>query len=352
MKFKLLFFLFFGVGILLSQENNNTFEIHGEIKGEKRGKVKLILSGTPQYLLTKLNDGKFVFKGTIAGPMRATINHKNIKSLPFYIESSKINVSFAKTNVSVFKDTVGLRLTSKFSKTFIYTINSSTGSKSDDLYRAYIQFKKDNIEDENYRHLLFTYLNKKLDDYPNHLVYVTIISQLCYTQQHLSYPQLVHLINRIDLIQQFWYIRHQFKYHLLKFQRVAPGKFFPEKYVTDLNGNQHLISSSYGKYTLVHIWTSWCLTCKEKFSELKSLYTKYNPKGFNVIGVSKDKEIDVWKQAVKTNNFPWVNYYAPSLAYYLLMHSVPLTYLIDENARIVGVNLSLKEIEAILNKNL
>ena len=353
MKNWLLFILLLAFGTLSSQENNNRFEIHGEIEGEKRGKVLLKFQGFKQYLKTKLEDGKFVIKGELKRPTRVMLTYKNTNSIPFYIENSVINITFYKDNLLNVYDSLKLKKEPhKYSKKNEYNIRSIEGSLSEELYRDYIQFKKDNIHKPAYKHLLFNYLTEKLDKYPDNYVYVGIINQLCKRQEHLTYAQLVHLLNKLDLSQLDQYMRSSLLRNIEKLKNFTPGKPFPEKYASDQNGESKLISDAYGKYTLIDLWASWCKPCRVKNPKIKALYTKYKSKGFNVVGISIDRDTDNWKLAIKKDELPWTNYHSPGAHRELLVPSIPYTFLIDENAKIVGINLTEQEIETILEKNL
>jgi len=353
MKTWLIAISLFCLGSMFSQHNKGTFEIHGEIEGEKKGKVLLKFQGFNQYLKTKLEDGKFVIKGELKRPTRVMLTHKNTNSIPFFIENSVINVTFYKDNLVNIHDSLKLlKEPHKYSKKFEYDIRSIEGSLSEDLYRDYIQFKKDNIHKPVYKHLLFNYLTEKLDKYPDNYVYVGIINQLCRRQEHLTYAQLVHLLNKLDLSQLDQAMRSSLLRNIEKLKHFTPGKTFPEKYASDLGGNTKLISEAYGKYTLIDLWASWCKPCRVKNPKIKVLYSKYKSKGFNVVGISIDRDADNWKLAIKQDDLPWTNYHSPRAHRDLLVPSIPYTFLIDENAKIVGINLTEQEIEAILQKNL
>ena len=43
------------------------------------------------------------------------------------------------------------------------------------------------------------------------------------------------------------------------------------------------------KYTLVDFWFSHCKPCREELPKYKELYGKFNPKGFEMVGIATDK---------------------------------------------------------------
>lgn len=56
-----------------------------------------------------------------------------------------------------------------------------------------------------------------------------------------------------------------------------------------LDGKTVDFSQFQGKVVLVDFWASWCRPCRMSIPDLNSLYQKYSPKGFEVVGISLDK---------------------------------------------------------------
>ena len=63
------------------------------------------------------------------------------------------------------------------------------------------------------------------------------------------------------------------------------------------------------KYVLLEFWASWCLPCLKEVPNLKRLYSTYQGKGLEIIGVSLDEDKSSWLQAIekhKLNVWPQV----------------------------------------------
>ena len=63
------------------------------------------------------------------------------------------------------------------------------------------------------------------------------------------------------------------------------------------------------KYVLLEFWASWCLPCLKEVPNLKRLYSTYQGKGLEIIGVSLDEDKSSWLQAIekhKLNGWPQV----------------------------------------------
>ena len=79
---------------------------------------------------------------------------------------------------------------------------------------------------------------------------------------------------------------------------------------------------------------------------------------FKIFSVSLDKDKNAWLNAVAHDKMIWVEQVNDSdnketdIANQFNVHSIPATYLIDQNGMIIGVDLSPMLIESILNKRI
>jgi peroxiredoxin len=59
----------------------------------------------------------------------------------------------------------------------------------------------------------------------------------------------------------------------------------------DMNGKDVALSAYRGKVILLDFWATWCGPCKIEIPGFVDLYTKYQPQGFVVLGVSIDDPV-------------------------------------------------------------
>lgn len=59
----------------------------------------------------------------------------------------------------------------------------------------------------------------------------------------------------------------------------------PDFAFVDLEGGRRKLSDYRGKYVLLDFWGTWCGPCIAEMRHLDPLYAKYQPKGFEVIGM-------------------------------------------------------------------
>ena len=86
------------------------------------------------------------------------------------------------------------------------------------------------------------------------------------------------------------------------------------------------------------------------------MYLKYQPKGLEIIGVSLDNDEAAWKKAIAEDGLKWKHVIDPNkqIAMVYNVMSIPYTMLLDENNKVIAVNLRgaqlEKKIEELLGK--
>jgi thiol-disulfide isomerase/thioredoxin len=84
-----------------------------------------------------------------------------------------------------------------------------------------------------------------------------------------------------------------------KLKKGAPGAIATLFETSDIHGQPIGLADFKGKYVLLDFWASWCIPCRKGNPHLKELYAKYQPQGFEIIGISDDDtKPDAWKNAV------------------------------------------------------
>lgn len=108
---------------------------------------------------------------------------------------------------------------------------------------------------------------------------------------------------------------------------------------------QSVVEKAGNKYVLLDFWASWCGPCMGEMPHLKQAYAKYSKRGFEIYGVSFDRNAEAWKGAIKKQNMKWVNvsllqsFNNPAAEEYVV-ESIPTNFLIDcSNGEIIAKNL-------------
>lgn len=130
---------------------------------------------------------------------------------------------------------------------------------------------------------------------------------------------------------------------------------YPDIAADDMYGNKCKLSELEGNVILVDFWAAELGNSNALNAELKTIYEKYESKGFSVYQVSFDTEKATWIQAVQEQKLPWTSVCdfrgkaSPIMGVYNVS-SLPSNYLIDRKGRIVGKNLYSDALEAELKK--
>lgn len=131
---------------------------------------------------------------------------------------------------------------------------------------------------------------------------------------------------------------------------LAPGTVVPDIALPDPNGKELRLSSYRGKVVLIDFWASWCKPCRVEMPKVLALYKKYKDKGFEIFGVSLDKEKESWVQAIKQDGIIWpqvsdLKFWNSEVVGIFNVEAIPYTILVDRDGKIIAKGLRADELE-------
>jgi thiol-disulfide isomerase/thioredoxin len=133
-------------------------------------------------------------------------------------------------------------------------------------------------------------------------------------------------------------------YELKKSATFTPGFEAPDLAGMTPDSSTYALSKMRGKVVLIDFWASWCGPCRKENPNVKANYEKYKSKGFDILGVSLDKDAAAWKNAIKADGLEWRHisdlkgWQSQHAALYSVT-SIPQTVLVDKDGKIIARNI-------------
>ncbi len=141
-----------------------------------------------------------------------------------------------------------------------------------------------------------------------------------------------------------------------KIQRgLAEGTKFPDFEEKDLAGKPMSIANYKGKVVLVDFWATWCGPCVGELPNVIKTYEKHHGQGFEIVGISLDSDESKLKSFIKDKNMTWQQFFdgkgwGNKLSTKYGVNSIPATYLLDGEGKIIGKNLRGEALEEAVAK--
>jgi thiol-disulfide isomerase/thioredoxin len=142
-------------------------------------------------------------------------------------------------------------------------------------------------------------------------------------------------------------------------EALAIDSAFPDFDVKDLDGKPLKVANFKGKVVMIDFWATWCGPCVGEVPNVAAVYQKYHDKGFEIIGVSLDREGDKDKMIsfTKEHNMPWPQFYdgkywQNELSVKYGIRSIPATFLLDGSGKIIAKNVRGEALEPAVKKAL
>jgi peroxiredoxin len=133
------------------------------------------------------------------------------------------------------------------------------------------------------------------------------------------------------------------------------GSTAPEFEFENPDGKRLGPSSFRGKVLILDFWASWCQPCRDENPNMVRIYNKYHGRGLEILGVSLDKDKAKWKEAIEKDKLPWnqvsdLGVWQSEAVKLYNVTSIPHTFLLDKDGKIVAKGLMADELEKKLEE--
>jgi peroxiredoxin len=342
------------------EKENEGFVINGTIDRFYSGKeiklVKMDVSKTETIDSILINNGKFELKGVVESPDLYYIFIDNYKdALPIIVENETITIELN-------KDTI--------------TNSVITGSKENDIFKIFQDFAKplrnqNVILGQQFREAqaqndmaTMQEIRKKYDSLVKINNDFSIETVTKYNDAATSAIILEDFLKaKVVTVKQAEDIYNNFS-DKVKETRSAQeinriiqalgateiGSKAPEFSGPTPDGQTIALKDVLGKVTIIDFWAAWCGPCRKENPNVVNVYNKYHEKGLEIIGVSldgnnrqKDPKL-AWLDAIEKDNLTWyqvsnLQYFNDPIAKMYNINSIPATFILDAEGKIVAKNL-------------
>lgn len=346
------------LSILGCQEDQKGYSLSGEVKNVEDGKM-IYVSELDQNMQPSKIDSVQIKKGKFNLDM-AEVENPNLSFLS--VEGHNGNVIFISENeplnFEMYKDSLP---TSKVS-----------GGKENEVFYTYLDHLKDlnkqvmeirtemrNVmtstrdstamvglqkKEEELRTKDLTFKKKFVQEHPDRFTSVLVLTDMMNMGEPAN--EVKELFETLSENATKSSLAKSLKDNLEKRSAVEIGSKAPEFSAPNPEGEQISLKNSLGKVTLIDFWAAWCKPCRAENPNIVKVYNKYHEKGFNIIGVSLDREgqKDRWIQAIKDDNLTWpqvsnLKFWQDPVAQLYGVKAIPAQFILDENGVIVAKNL-------------
>jgi len=348
----------------------NTYQVNASAKGIYNGMrayIKHVDLDRKEIIIDTaivMNEA-FSFDGDVTSPSLKVISIDGIKqNLPFVLESGVVNIDINKDNI--YESKIEGPQNNQEYQTYLTEYKNKT--KAIDVVATELRAAKADNNKELHQELytkrknMITELNEYAFDFikerPNSQFSLILLESIMVGKnQNIekfkeSVNTLSSVINQSPENKLLGRKIESFIYMNESKARVNIGKVAPDFSAPTPDGQMLALNDIKGKATIIDFWASWCRPCRIENPNVVKVYEKYHDKGLEIISVSLDKngQKNRWLKAIEDDNLQWhhvsnLKYWNEPVAKMYNVRSIPATFILDADGKIVAKKLRGKALE-------
>lgn len=350
---KNLFFITIAITILVSCSKDPMYIVEGELDGVETGMVFLQKRESGKFVKvdsTNIENGSFQINGgSVDYP---SVHYLSVEGkrgyLMLFLENDRITVTghadsiyLARAEGAPTQDmyneyNAGLEPYYERNTTLFEGIREARQAGDDEKVTELEAERNQLFEDITGYNLDFIKSN------PGSFVVPTVLRSESYGMSGEEIETIIEELNE-DLLKSQIIIDLQSRIEKLK--KVAIGKIAPDFTQNDTEGNPVSLSEVLGpELLLLDFWAAWCGPCRNENPNVVAVYNEFKDKGFDVLGVSLDREKDDWLKAIEEDNLTWTHlsdlkYWENEAARLYAVNAIPANFLLDSEGKILATNV-------------
>lgn len=310
---------------------------------------------------TKVQDGKFSFKGTALEPSIHFLQVKNITGkVVFILEEGKINLLVYKDSIP--KSKIGgtknndylynFNLSAQKIQRNMFNFQSANMQKITDAQAKHDTLVINNLMKEynQFQEKMNMLTSKYPEENPKSFISVVILENLL-NNPNADVENLKKTYSNLDISIKNTKPGKSVENKLANFKSVGINDIAPDFSAPNPNGNIISLKKSLGKVTIIDFWASWCGPCRRENPNVVALYNEFHSKGLNIVGVSLDKTLEDWQKAITKDGITWtqvsnLKFWEDPIAKLYKVQQIPTTFILDASGKIVAKDLRGTELKA------
>ena len=349
--------------IFFACQQEKGYDINGELEGLKDGLVVLKNKHDGKWNPVdsiKAEEGVFSFSGKVTSPEMYVITVDTIGAFKLFLENSDIQINGHVDSLNSL-NIEGSEIHNSFAgfKKKLGAYDREINKLYDDYKTAKQEGKDDRAAEieEEYQAVAdnkIEYIKKFVKDRTSSVIAPYVTSR--YLLPYIKFQELDSTYKSLDSVVKKSRYAKKLKERRDLLSRVQVGKPFIDFTLPNPEGESLTFSDYVGDgYVLLDFWASWCNPCRKENPNLVKNYKKYNDQGFEIYGVSLDKNKKAWERAIEKDNLTWpqvsdLKGWNSEVSQKYGVMSIPSNVLIDEEGKIVARNLRGEELNEKLKE--